>query len=67
MEGRPDSEAERQYTFSITDEDRDRSFEIEDRRWERGQQIRDWLILALMIAISLGYHLLVFFLEPGLR
>lgn len=66
-EGRPDSDLERHYTFSITEEDRKRSFDIEDRRWARGQQLRDWLILALLIAISLGYHLLVYFLEPGLR
>ena len=65
--GRPESDAERRYTLSITDEDRRRSFETEDKRWARDQQIRDWLKLALLIAISLAYHLVVFFLEPGLR
>lgn len=43
------------------------SYTEEDRRWERRAQLRDWLVLAAMIAIVVGYHLAIFFLEPGLR
>lgn len=58
---------ERHYTLSISDKDRQTSFDIEDKRWERGEQIKDWLKLAGMVAIVLLYHLVVYFLEPGLR
>ncbi|MBD1549608.1 hypothetical protein [Roseibium aggregatum] len=40
------------------------SFEEEDSRW-RSHWI-DWLILSAMIAVSLGYHLAIFFFQPGL-
>lgn len=43
------------------------SFAAEDRRWSRRAQVFDWLILAAMIALSLGYHLAIFALQPGLR
>lgn len=39
----------------------------EDERWERRWQLRDWMILAAMIAATVAWHLVVFFLEPGLR
>lgn len=39
----------------------------EDERWSRRWQLRDWMILAVMIAVTIGWNLLVFFLEPGLR
>ncbi len=47
--------------------ERKRSFEAEDGRWERRQQWRDWMILLVMIALSLGYHMTIYALEPGLR
>lgn len=40
------------------------SIEEEDKRW-RGQW-RDWLVLAVMMAVSLIYHLLIFYFQPGL-
>ncbi len=39
----------------------------EDVRWSRQAHYRAWVILAVMIALSLGWTLTVFFLEPGLR
>jgi hypothetical protein len=39
----------------------------EDVRWSRQAQYRAWVILAVMIALSLGWTLTVYFLEPGLR
>ncbi len=39
----------------------------EDVRWSRRAQYRAWVILAVMIALSLGWTLTVYFLEPGLR
>jgi hypothetical protein len=39
----------------------------EDVRWSRQAHYRAWVILAVMIALSLGWTLTVYFLEPGLR
>jgi hypothetical protein len=39
----------------------------EEVRWTRQAQYRAWVILAVMIALSLGWTLTVYFLEPGLR
>jgi hypothetical protein len=39
----------------------------EDVRWSRQAQYRAWVILAVMIALSLGWTLTVYFIEPGLR
>jgi hypothetical protein len=39
----------------------------EDVRWSRQAVYRAWMILAVMIALSLGWTLTVYFLEPGLR
>ena len=60
-------ETERQYTYSISEEDRQKSFDIEDERWTRGKQARDWMKLGLMILIYWAWCLIVFLLEPGLR
>ena len=60
-------EEHRRYTTSITKEDRQQSFEIEDERWQRRKQIIDWLILAGMVAVNLLWQLIVYFFEPGLR
>lgn len=62
-----DREQERQYTLSISEEDRQRSFELEDKRWARNKQIRDWLILIGLILIMWAWQLIVYFSEPGLR
>jgi hypothetical protein len=39
----------------------------EDVRWSRQAHIRAWVILAVLIALSLGWTLTVYFIEPGLR
>lgn len=49
---------------SYGEDTRKASFEEEDARW-RGQW-KDWLILAVMILVSLTYHLLIFYFQPGL-
>ena len=68
MNKRPDrTSQERQYLLSLSEEDRRKAFEEEDRRWQRSEQIKDWLKLALMVAITLAWNLIVFFLEPGLK
>jgi hypothetical protein len=51
----------------FSDDEIDQSFQVEDDRWSCRAQIGDWLILAAMIAVSLGYHLAIFALQPGLR
>lgn len=39
----------------------------EDVRHSRGAEIRAWVILAVLAAIYLGWTLVIYFLEPGLR
>ncbi|TMM30981.1 MAG: hypothetical protein E6F93_08365 [Actinobacteria bacterium] len=39
----------------------------EDVRHSRGSVIRAWIILAALAIFYLGWTLIVFFLEPGLR
>ena len=39
----------------------------EDVRHSRGSVIRAWIILAVLVAFYLGWTLVVYFLEPGLR
>jgi len=39
----------------------------EDVRHARGSMIRAWVILAVLVLFYLGWTLIVFFLEPGLR
>lgn len=51
--------------YRYTREERRASFEAEDKR-HRSQWI-DWLILATMIVVSLGYHAVIYLLQPGLR
>jgi hypothetical protein len=57
----------RHTTYALSAEHRRKSFEIEDERWERGRQVRDWVILLVILAINLSWMLLVYLLEPGLR
>lgn len=47
-------------------QDKERHY-LEEERWKTKDQIRDWLLLALMVAITIGWNLLIYFLEPGLR
>ena len=39
----------------------------EDVRHSRGAVIRAWIILAVLVAFYLGWTLVVYFFEPGLR
>jgi hypothetical protein len=39
----------------------------DDVRQSRGALARAWVILAILIALYLGWTLTVYFLEPGLR
>ena len=39
----------------------------EDVRHSRGSLIRAWIILAALVLFYLGWTLVVYFLEPGLR
>ena len=61
------AEEERNYTYSISEEDRKKSFEIEDVRWTRANQLADWGKLGIMILIYIAWSLIVYILEPGLR
>jgi hypothetical protein len=38
-----------------------------DVRHSRRSEVRSWIILALLIAVYLGWTLIIYFLEPGLR
>jgi hypothetical protein len=51
----------------LAEEERRRSFELEDRRWEPRQQLRDWIWLAVMIVAYCAWTLFVYLTEPGLR
>jgi hypothetical protein len=44
-----------------------RDIGAEDARHSRRAFVRAWLILAILIALYLGWTLTVYFLEPGLR
>jgi hypothetical protein len=39
----------------------------EDVRHSRGTEIRAWIILVALVLFYLGWTLVVYFLEPGLR
>ena len=39
----------------------------EDVRRSRGTMFRAWIILAVLVLFYLGWTLVVYFLEPGLR
>lgn len=60
-------ELERQYTLSISEDDRLESFATEDERWEPHNQVRDWIVLAIAIAIWVGFELSFYLLVPGIR
>ena len=51
----------------LAEEERRRSFELEDSRWETRQQLRDWAWLAIMIIAYCAWTLFVYLTEPGLR
>ncbi len=57
----------RQPNFWYNEKDRETSFHMEDKRWARNEQIKDWLKLLILVLLTLAWHLTVYFLEPGLR
>ncbi len=64
----PESQAQfRQPTFWYNEADRKASFEMEDKRWSRNEQLKDWIKLLVLVIVTLAWHLTVYFLEPGLR
>jgi hypothetical protein len=43
------------------------TLEREDNRWTHASKGRDWIILAVLVAVYLTWTLTVFFFEPGIR
>lgn len=58
---------ERHYSLSISEEERQHSFDIEDERWSRRNQIGDWLKLGFVVLIYLTVTYLIYLFEPGIR
>ncbi len=68
--GEPSEEEREQFrqpTFWYNEKDRETSFKMEDARWARSEQVKDWLKLLVLVILTLAWHLAVYFLEPGLR
>ncbi len=65
--GASPEQVERRYSLSITPEQRQRAFQIEDERWSRQNQIKDWLKLLVLVIITDVWCLIVYLLTPGLR
>ncbi len=68
--GAPSEEEKEQFrqpTFWYNAKDRETSFRMEDKRWAPREQVKDWLKLALLVLLTLAWHLAVYFIEPGLR
>jgi hypothetical protein len=55
------------HDMPLAEDERRRSFELEDRRWDAREQLRDWIWLAVMIVAYCAWTLFAFLLEPGLR
>ena len=58
---------QRHTSYALSEEKRRKSFEIEDERWTRGQQLRDWVLLLIIALLNVGWMWLVYLVEPGLR
>ncbi len=72
--GRPGGQASgeereqfRQPNFWYNDKDREMSFKMEDERWRTSEQIKDWIKLGIMVALTFIWCLIVYFSQPGLR
>ncbi len=68
--GEPSQEEREQFrqpTFWYNQKDRETSFRMEDARWATGEQIKDWIKLLIMVALTVGWGLFIYFLAPGLR
>lgn len=42
-------------------------FEREDDRWRWQNQLHDWMLVLIMVAVYLIWTGIVYFLEPGIR
>ncbi len=68
--GEPSGEEKEQFrqpNFWYNEKDREESFKIEDARWARSEQIKDWLKLLVMVIATIVWGLIIYFIEPGLR
>ncbi len=68
--GGPSGEEQEQFrqpTFWYNEKDREMSFKMEDARWATSEQIKDWLKLGVMVALTFIWCLIVYFSQPGLR
>lgn len=52
---------------SWSGESPDTHTEREDERWSTRSQMRDWLVLILLMAAYLVWVGIIYFLEPGIR
>ncbi len=57
----------RKYMLSLTPEERQKAFEIEDERWSYDDQMKDWMKLGAMVIGTFIWGLILYFLVPGLR
>lgn len=48
-------------------EDVQTTFERADNRWDPGNAHRDWIIIAVLVAIYLLWTGVMFLFEPGIR
>jgi hypothetical protein len=54
-------------SYTLSDEEAQRSFDEEDARWSAGNQLRDWLYLLVALLLWAAWTLAIYFIEPGLR
>ena len=57
----------RRYTLSIHEDLRNRSFDQEDERWSRLNQIRDWMLLLIGIVVWISIQLSLMFFVGALK
>lgn len=49
------------------DEHPDTHFQRDDERWGKAAQVKDWIILFVMMTLYLLWTGIIYFLEPGIR
>jgi hypothetical protein len=59
--------AERNASSQGSQQPVDSHWEREDDRWDVRNQIRDWIILLVMVVIYLLWTGIIYFFEPGIR
>ncbi len=68
--GEPSEEEREQFrqpTFWHNEQDREASFRMEDERWRTSEQVKDWLKLAGLVALTFIWCAIIYFSQPGLR